>query len=191
MQSELFAAISGTRTTSAGSWACVRRSRRTTPRVEEEWSDPHSTSSIFKDEGCSWMQLHLVTSPQTNVGVRHANRWCFGDVHSCHHSLLYKSMFICLSCQLLAWLFVIHCIGGPGAWQSAQEVSYNEFWNSYCLNEACNTSSFCFPSSSWAQSWEASCSHQREMGHIFLICLEPLGSSPSYEMSKTLSGPCF
>lgn len=86
---------------------------------------------------------------------------------------------------------VIHCISGLGAWPYAQEVSYNEFWNCYCVNGACDTASFCVPSSSWAQSWEASCSHQREMGHIFLICLEPLGSSPSYEMSKTLSGPFF
>lgn len=35
-----------------------------------------------------------------------------------------------------------------------------------------NTSSFCLPSSSsWAQSWESSCSQEGEMGHILLICL--------------------
>lgn len=38
-----------------------------------------------------------------------------------------------------------------------------------------NTSSFCLPSSSsWAQSWESSCSQEGEMGHIFLICLRNL-----------------
>lgn len=52
--------------------------------------------SIFKDQGCSQKQLHLVIGLLTNVGVRRDNRWWFEVAHSCDQSLLYKSMFVWL-----------------------------------------------------------------------------------------------